>query len=73
MEADAAPPPAQEERPPAPRDGYTWAPGYWDWGGHGYSWVRGRYIFEHRGAHWVPDRWDQVGSRWRHEAGHWEH
>jgi hypothetical protein len=72
MEADAAPPPARDERPPAPRDGYVWAPGYWDWGGHGYSWVPGRFIFERRGAHWVPDRWDQVDSHWQHEAGHWE-
>jgi hypothetical protein len=73
METDVAPPPARDERPPAPRDGYVWAPGYWDWSGHAYSWVSGRYIFEHRGAHWVPDRWDQVGSRWQHVSGHWEH
>jgi WXXGXW repeat (2 copies) len=68
-----APPPAREERPPAPRDGYVWAPGYWDWNGHAYAWVSGHYIFERRGAHWVPDRWDQVGSHWQHVNGHWEH
>lgn len=72
-EADVAPPPARDERPPAPRDGYAWAPGYWDWSGHAYSWVPGRFIFERRGAHWVPDRWDPVGSHWQHVAGHWEH
>jgi hypothetical protein len=71
--ADAAPPPAREERAPAPREGYVWAPGYWDWNGRAYSWVSGHYIFERRGAHWVPDRWDQVGSRWQHVNGHWEH
>src|SRR5260370_24614651 len=62
VDADAAPPPAREERAPAPRDGYVWAPGYWDWNGHAYSWVSGHHIFERRGSHWVPDRWDQVGS-----------
>jgi hypothetical protein len=72
-EADAAPPPAREERAPAPRDGYVWASGYWDWNGHAYSWVPGRFIYEHRGAHWIPDRWDQVGAHWQREAGHWEH
>ena len=72
-DADVAPPPTREERAPAPRDGYVWAPGYWDWNGHVYSWVPGRYIFEHRGAHWVPDRWDEVGSHWQHVSGHWEH
>jgi WXXGXW repeat (2 copies) len=71
-EADAAPPPARDERPPAPRDGYVWAPGYWDWSGHAYSWMPGRFIFERRGAHWVADRWDPVGSHWQHVAGHWE-
>jgi hypothetical protein len=70
---DVAPPPAREERAPAPREGYVWAPGYWDWNGHAYSWVSGHYIFERRGAHWVADRWDQVGSHWQHVNGHWEH
>jgi hypothetical protein len=72
-DADVAPPPSREERAPAPRDGYVWAPGYWDWNGRAYSWVSGHYIFEHRGAHWVPDRWDQVGSHWQRATGHWEH
>ena len=71
-DADAAPPPARDERPPAPRDGYVWAPGYWEWSGHAYSWVAGRFIFERRGAHWVPDRWEQVGARWQRVNGHWE-
>ena len=73
VDADAAPPPPREERAPAPRDGYVWAPGYWDWNGHAYSWVTGRFIFEHRGAHWVADRWEPAGSRWQHVSGHWEH
>jgi WXXGXW repeat (2 copies) len=72
-DADVAPPPAREERAPAPRDGYVWASGHWDWNGHAYSWVSGRYIYEHRGAHWVADRWDQVGSHWQRVAGHWDH
>ena len=71
IQADTAPPPARDERP-TPRDGYIWAPGYWDWGGHSYSWTSGHYIFERRGAHWVPDRWDQVGEHWQRVAGHWE-
>jgi hypothetical protein len=72
MESDVAPPPARDERAPAPRDGYVWAPGYWDWNGHGYSWISGHYIFERRGAHWIADRWEQAGTRWQHVSGHWE-
>jgi hypothetical protein len=71
-EADVAPPPARDERAPAPRDGYVWAPGYWEWSGHAYSWVPGRFIFQHHGGHWVPDRWEQVGSHWQRVNGHWE-
>jgi hypothetical protein len=70
---DVAPPAARDERPPAPRDGYVWAPGYWEWTGSAYSWVSGRFVYGHRGAHWVPDRWDQVGSQWQHVNGHWQH
>ncbi len=72
VETDVPPPPDRTEGIPAPRDGYVWASGYWDWTGHGYSWVPGHYVYERRGAHWVPDRWDQVGSHWQHVAGHWE-
>lgn len=73
IEADVAPPPVRDERSPPPREGYIWAPGYWEWGGHTYSWIPGHFIFERRGAHWVADRWDQVGSHWQHVTGHWEH
>ena len=69
---EVAPPAPRDERAPAPRDGYVWAPGYWEWNGSAYSWVSGRFVYAHRGAHWVPDRWDQVGSQWQHVNGHWD-
>jgi hypothetical protein len=69
--SDVAPPPVRVERV-EPRDGYVWAPGYWEWNGRSYHWVTGQFILERRGAHWVPDRWEQVGTHWEHVAGHWE-
>ena len=69
--SNVAPPPARTERY-APRDGYIWAPGYWEWTGRSYHWVSGTYLLEPRGAHWVPDRWEQVGAHWQRVAGHWE-
>jgi len=68
--SNVAPPPVHVERV-APRDGYVWAPGYWEWNGRSYHWVSGTYLLEHRGAHWVADRWEQVGPLWQHVAGHW--
>ena|SRR5450432_2171029 len=67
---DVAPPPARVERF-EPRDGYIWAPGYWEWTGRSYHWVSGTYLREHRGAHWVADRWEPVELHWQRVAGHW--
>jgi hypothetical protein len=69
---DVAPPPLRAERVAA-REGYVWAPGYWQWSGSAYRWVDGSYIFERRGAHWVPDHWEQDGAHWHYLHGHWEH
>ncbi len=69
---DVAPPAVRAERV-APREGYVWASGYWQWSGGAYHWVDGSYIFERRGAHWVPDHWEQDGAHWHYLRGHWEH
>ena len=66
-----SPPPPRIERV-RPREGFVWAPGYWEWRGHEHVWVAGRWMGERRGYHWVPDRWEQRGPHWHHEAGHWE-
>jgi len=57
---------------PAPRAGYVWAPGYWQWNGYRHVWTSGRWMAERRGYHWVPDRWAQHQNGWRHEPGHWD-
>jgi hypothetical protein len=72
VDVDVAPPAAQVEEVPAPRAGFAWAPGYWDWRGHNHVWVRGHWIHERVGYHWAPDRWVQTGPHWHHEVGHWE-
>ncbi|MEP6884967.1 MAG: hypothetical protein ABJC66_09470 [Gammaproteobacteria bacterium] len=72
IDIDVAPPPVRVEALPAPRVGYVWAPGYWQWRQRGYVWMPGRYMHERRGYHWVPSHWDQRGRRWHHEPGRWE-
>ena len=44
---------------PAPRVGYVWAPGFWDWRHGRHIWVKGHYERERRGYHWNPTRWEQ--------------
>ncbi len=69
--SNVAPPPVRVERV-APREGYVWAPGYWQWNGNAYYWVAGSYVFERRGSHWIADRWEQDGAHWHYLRGHWE-
>ncbi|MDO8595103.1 MAG: hypothetical protein Q7R45_00615 [Sulfuricaulis sp.] len=73
-----APPPVRCEVVPAPRRGYVWAPGHWQWNANrnrhtwtvGY-WERARpgYVFQapqwvERDGHWnyQPRRWDNDGD-----------
>ena len=71
VDVGIAPPAPQVEVVPAPRAGFVWAPGYWDYRDHGHVWVGGRWIPERRGWHWVPDRWEQRGPHWHHVPGVW--
>lgn len=69
---DALPPVSRIEHEPPHRDGFVWAPGYWQWTGHFFHWVSGTWVVERRRSHWVADHWDQIGSQWHYVAGHWE-
>ncbi|MDQ6679721.1 MAG: YXWGXW repeat-containing protein, partial [Pseudomonadota bacterium] len=46
---DIAPPAPRFEAAPAPRRGYAWVPGYWNWNGRGHSWTPGTWMRERRG------------------------
>ena len=68
---DVAPPAPRYEVVPAPRAGYTWAPGYWDYNGGHYHWKKGRWVHEQHGMHWHPDRWEQRDGHYVLEHGSW--
>ena len=59
-----APPPPLVERIPAPRHGYVWAPGHWEWNGRRHVWVDGRWIRERPGYRWVAPEWRPDGDRY---------
>jgi len=67
-----APPALREEAAPAPRMGYEWAPGYWNWNHGRYVWTSGHWLRERHGQHWVADRWEQRGDHWSRIGGHYE-
>jgi hypothetical protein len=72
VDIDVAPPVARVEVVPAPRRGYTWAPGYWNWQGHRHVWVGGRWMHDRHGHHWVNDNWEQRNGHWHYDKGHWD-
>lgn len=71
VDITVAPPAPQVEVVPAPRAGYVWAPGYWNWVGGRHVWVGGHWIGARPGYRWVPDAWVRHGDRWHYARGHW--
>jgi hypothetical protein len=67
-----APPPPRTEVVPAPRRGYVWVPGYWDWRGKRHVWVNGTWVRERRGYHYAAPRWHERNGRWVLERGRWD-
>lgn len=67
-----APPPPRVEVVPAPRHGYLWVPGYWDWRGGRHYWVRGTWVRERRGYAYHHPEWVQEGEHWRLHRGGWQ-
>jgi hypothetical protein len=66
-----APPPPREEAAPAPRRGYTWVAGHWEWRNNKHMWVRGTWIRERRGYHYTQPTWVENGGRWEMKRGGW--
>ena len=65
-----APPPIYREVVPAPRAGYIWVPGYWDWRYGAYRWVGGSWSRHRWGYSYEPVRWQHRHSRY-YRAGGW--
>lgn len=80
-----APPAPRYEAVPAPRRGYIWSPGHWEWRGQRHEWVQGYWIAERPGyayapAAWVrgdggwylqPERWTPYGERYADRGWDW--
>ena len=66
-----APPPPPAVVVPAPRAGFVWAPGYWQWNGARHVWVEGRWLRARPGFRWVPEHWVVRRGAYRFVPGHW--
>lgn len=68
---NVGPPANRYEAVPAPRRGYVWSPGYWDWRGNKHVWVKGTSVRERHGYSYQPHRWVEHDGRWNLESGRW--
>jgi hypothetical protein len=68
---NVAPPPVYYEAVPAPRPGFVWVPGYWDWRATRYHWIGGHWVRARPGYVYYGPRWHAVGSRWYVDRGGW--
>lgn len=68
-----APPPIRYEVIPAPRSGYLWAPGYWNWDGSRHVWSSGHWERSRPQYVYVQPEWHQEGESWRLDRGGWKH
>ena len=66
-----APPEVRVEPAPAPRHGYQWAPGYWNWQGHRHVWHHGTWMRERTGHVYTSPTWVQRDNRWEFKPGYW--
>jgi hypothetical protein len=66
-----APPAPRDEVAPAPRRGYVWAPGYWDWRNSRHVWVRGHWERERRGYVYHQPAWVERNGHWEMQRGNW--
>jgi hypothetical protein len=70
---NVAPPPLRYEVVPAPRLGWVWVPGYWDWRGNRYLWVPGHHVRHRHGYYYEPARWVARGDRYYYARPGWRH
>lgn len=68
---DTAPPAPRYESIPAPRSGYVWAPGYWNWEGNRHVWIAGRWETARQGYDYRRPEWVRDNDRWRLNRGGW--
>lgn len=69
---ERAPPPLRTEVIPVPREGYVWAPGYWNYDGTTHVWVDGRFLPDQSGVVYIAPRWEASDGRYAFYGERWE-
>jgi hypothetical protein len=67
----AAPPALRVENYGAPRAGFVWIAGRWDWRDGAWAWVDGHWERERANQVWYAGTWELRGDRYVWIEGHW--
>lgn len=70
---NVGPPAERYEVVPAPRRGYDWRPGYWNWSPNRqrHHWVAGSWVRSRPGYVYAQPAWVENGGRWQQQRGTW--
>ena len=66
------PPAPVYERVPAPRLGYVWAPGHYEYRRGHYAWTGGRWMTARPGYAYRAPQWVERNGRWHYSQGRWD-
>lgn len=72
VEVQVAPPPPVYETAPAPRAGFVWSPGHYEWRNGRYVWLSGHWLAARPGYAWRAPEWQQrPDGSWFMVGGTW--
>lgn len=66
------PPAVRYEAVPAPRDGYVWSNGVWQYNGSTHVWAPGEWQAARPGYTYSQPRWVENNGRWGYQASRWD-
>jgi len=74
IQLNYGPPADRYEAVPAPRRGYVWAPGHWQWNGNRtrHVWVAGNWQRARPGYAYHAPAWVERDGRWHYTASRWD-
>ena len=66
------PPAVRYEQVPAPREGYVWSNGNWQYDGRQHVWAPGAWEANRPGYRYVQPAWVENNGRWNYQASRWD-
>ena len=69
---EVAPPAVRYEAVPAPRSGYVWSNGSWQYEGGRHVWAPGSWQADRPGYSYVQPAWVENNGRWSYQSSRWD-